>query len=168
MFLLDLPQRLPLWAEALWIRALSDTDEAHYRALGLQLAAWELPLFARARDLDASDERLLLGVAAANDDALVGLFQLEVREVPASRTTEATAPGSVEVEVSLVIDGEWRRTGVGAAAMRALVALLHEQRWCAAVRLRIAPDNLPARALADRLGFRLVDARGADHVFISR
>ncbi|MGI5356670.1 GNAT family N-acetyltransferase [Streptomyces sp. CA-252508] len=53
----------------------------------------------------------------------------------------------------MLIDAAHQGTGIGRAAVRTLAAWLTDKDDCRAVRLSYHPDNTPARALYESLGF---------------
>ncbi|MFN2589472.1 MAG: N-acetyltransferase family protein [Actinomycetota bacterium] len=89
-----------------------------------------------------ADECSLVAVGTA-DGALIGHIGVAREEHPAVRHVAS---------ISMMVDADWRRRGVGAALMREGI------RWARDVgveklALSVYPDNEPARALYRRLGF---------------
>ena len=87
----------------------------------------------------------LVGYAKLRDNSPLGL-------PPAAAADPAAAAGRLEIE-QLYVAEDWIGTGLGAALMRAILALA-EQLHCTAVVLGVWEKNARALAFYQRFGFR--------------
>lgn len=86
----------------------------------------------------------------------------EGREVVGAVNLKGTPDASGSVDVGWGVEPAWRRRGIAVEAAAAVIdwALAHPA--VRRVTARIAPDNAPSLRVAQRLGMRHVDTRGAD------